>query len=184
MQQKHLVSVRLSSEEGFFLAYAVGALHLYDDVGACGIEALWLSLTQENPNFVYSCVAYQHFRSKGWVPRSGLQYGVDLVLYEQHPSLVHSTTCVIIVPMRPIENDSAAGMTDPGAMLNGQNGNLSWQDVEGINRLCIRVGKRLILLYVQPQADLDMATPACLQHFAVAEHNVERWVPEASIKLM
>ena len=99
---------------------------------------------------------------QGWVPRSGLQYGVDLVLYEQHPSLVHSTTCVIIVPMRPVENDNAAGMTDPGAMLNGQDGSLSWQDVEGINRLCIRVSCNIMdvgsLLNIQAQLLPTQAT--------------------------
>jgi len=77
---------------------------------------------------------------QGWIPRSGLQYGTDLVLYKQHPSLVHSTLCVIIMPMM-FSRESAERSTtsNPGLMVDGQNGILSWHDVEGINRLCVRV---------------------------------------------
>ena len=103
-------------------------------------------------SWVSGCEAYvNRVAMQGWVPRSGLQYGVDLVLYEQHPSLVHSTTCVTVVPMKPPGMENTAEMTDPEAMLNGQNGSLSWQDVEGINRLCIRVGCACSLLTVLSQ---------------------------------
>lgn len=73
---------------------------------------------------------------QGWIPRSGLQYGTDLVLYEKHPSLVHSTICVIIVAMAPPA--SHADYTS-APTPHGTDGALSWHDLEGINRLCIRV---------------------------------------------
>ena len=79
---------------------------------------------------------------QGWIPRSGLQYGTDLVLYEQHPSLVHSSLCVIIVPTAPApadESQQSPQGTSTQASLAGLDGDLSWHDVEGIDRLCIRV---------------------------------------------
>lgn len=73
---------------------------------------------------------------QGWIPRSGLQYGADLVLYEQHPSLVHSTICVVVVPMAPPASDAEQTLI---LTPHGTDGALSWHDVEGINRLCVRV---------------------------------------------
>ena len=77
---------------------------------------------------------------QGWIPRSGLQYGTDLVLYEQHPSLVHSTVCVLIV-VTPFAGEDCRppAVCNSGARMDGQDGTLSWHDVEGINRLCVRV---------------------------------------------
>ncbi|KAL0043737.1 hypothetical protein WJX82_004457 [Trebouxia sp. C0006] len=186
LQQPELTSVRLSPEEGIFLAHALGNIQFLADTGPCSLESLWHSFVHRNEGFVHSYIAYYHFRSKGWIPRSGLQYGTDLVLYKQHPSLVHSTLCVIIVPMMFSKECAEQSPTsNPGLMVGGHSGSLSWHDVEGLNRLCVRVGKRLMLLHIQPQcADLDLTTPACLGNFAVAEHMVERWVPEASINLM
>ncbi|KAL0027480.1 hypothetical protein WJX77_004371 [Trebouxia sp. C0004] len=181
-----LTSVRLSPEEGIFLAHALGNIQFLVNTGPLSLESLWQSFVHRNEGFVHSYVAYYHFRSKGWIPRSGLQYGTDLVLYKQHPSLVHSTLCVIIIPMMFSRECAERSTTSsPELMVDGQNGTLSWHDVEGINRLCVRVGKRLMLLYIQPQcADLDLTTPACLDNIAVAEHMVDRWVPEATINLM
>ncbi len=62
------------------------------------------------------------------------------MLYKQHPSLVHSTLCVIIMPMiSSRENAELSTTSSPGLMVGGHNGNLSWHDVEGLNRLCVRV---------------------------------------------
>ena len=85
---------------------------------------------------------------QGWIARSGLQYGTDLVLYEQHPSLVHSTVCVIIVPVtHTADVTDGVSNADPQAVMAGSDGNLSWHDVEGINRLCIRVSPLLLQLF-------------------------------------
>lgn len=185
LQQPELISVRLSPEEGIFLAQAIGNIQFLANTGPCSLESLWHSFVHGNEGFVLSYIAYHHFRSKGWIPRSGLQYGTDLVLYKQHPSLVHSTLCVIIMPMIFSREGEPSTTSSPGLMVGSHTGVLPWHDAEGLNRLCVRVGKRLMLLYIQPQcADLDLTTPACLDNFAVAEHMVERWVPEATVNLM
>ena len=46
----------------------------------------------------------------------------------------------------------------------------------------LQVGKRLLLLYVQPQGGggaLDLSTPRCLARLAIQERLLRRWVPEA-----
>ena len=42
--------------------------------------------------------AFQFYRGKGWMPRSGLQYGAHFVLYRRHPALCHSDYAVVVVP--------------------------------------------------------------------------------------
>ena len=54
--------------------------------------------------------SYLHFRRVGWLPKSGLQYGSDLVLYDCHPSTVHSEYCVVLHPYKAanaLRGDSA-----------------------------------------------------------------------------
>lgn len=66
-------------------------------------------------HFVSRCAAHTHFRLAGWLPRSGLQYGSDLVLYRNHPSLVHSDFCVVLQPSREVTlaaARAAAAVTD------------------------------------------------------------------------
>ena len=40
----------------------------------------------------------RHFEAKGYRVHSGLQFGCELVLYADNPSLVHSDFCVHVVP--------------------------------------------------------------------------------------
>ncbi len=37
---------------------------------------------------------------QGWLPRSGLLYGVDYVVYTLHPAAMHSTCSVLLLPVR------------------------------------------------------------------------------------
>eukprot|EP00775_Hariotina_reticulata_P005114 gene5115-5354_t len=41
--------------------------------------------------------AYHHFRSKGWLPQPGLNFGADFVLYELHPEFAHSDYAVLVM---------------------------------------------------------------------------------------
>lgn len=87
------------------------------------------------------CVLLQtvYILLQGWIPRSGLQYGADLVLYEQHPSLVHSTVCVLIVPIKEDTQTGSTSCSTVACAQDGDNGHLAWHSIEGINRLCTRV---------------------------------------------
>lgn len=78
------------------------------------------------------------------------------MLYEQHPSLVHSTVCVLIVPVKHnsqsgCDSSRATASTKQesqhacesssktGSIPDGHDGHLAWHSLEGINRLCTRV---------------------------------------------
>lgn len=170
-------SVRLSIDEAFFMAHALRCLTVYDEVGDKAVplddEALWRRFCGTRRDFVILYLAYHHFRSKGWIPRTGLQYGVDFVLYQRHPALAHSDYSVIVLP----RGAGTPGATAP-ALVRPEP---CWQELQITNRLTSQVGKRLLLLHVQHAAgaDADLSTPKCLQQFAVQERIVRRWVPEA-----
>lgn len=168
-------AVRLSLDEAFFMTYALECLSVYEIIQGAAMEldivALWCRLRDARPDFLTLYLAYHHFRSKGWIPRTGLQYGVDFVLYQRHPALAHSDYSVLIQPL-PGTSPKAETLIRPP---------MSWHDLQVTNRLTAQVGKRLLLLYVQDNsgASLDFSNPKCLAHFAVQERVVRRWVPES-----
>uniref|UniRef100_A0A8D3A068 tRNA-splicing endonuclease subunit Sen2 n=1 Tax=Scophthalmus maximus TaxID=52904 RepID=A0A8D3A068_SCOMX len=70
--------LQLSPEEAFFLVYSLGCLSVYLHQEPLTIIQLWRKFRSLNPDFVTSYAAYHHFRSRGWVPKGGAKYGVDL----------------------------------------------------------------------------------------------------------
>jgi hypothetical protein len=170
-------AVRLSIDEAFFMAHALQCLTVYDEIDGKGVplddEALWRRLCATRRDFIVLYVAYHHFRAKGWIPRTGLQYGVDFVLYQRHPALAHSDYSVVVLPRGAgTPRATAAELVRPEPC---------WHEIQITNRLTSQVGKRLLLLHVQHAAGAaaDLTSPKCLQQFAVQERIVRRWVPEA-----
>mmetsp|Transcript_35354 Transcript_35354/g.78519 ORF Transcript_35354/g.78519 Transcript_35354/m.78519 type:complete len:349 (-) Transcript_35354:60-1106(-) len=173
------VAVRLGLEESFFLHYVLGCLVVVEQAGddaagpggqqACGLrqldeQALWTACKAIRSNFVTSYVGYHHLKCKGWLPRAGLLYGVDFVVYQMHPLAVHSEFGVLLIPLE--------GPHRP---------ELGWHDLQITNRLITQVSKRLMLLYVhEVQGGPDHSTPACLDSFTVEERIVRRWVPNTT----
>lgn len=165
-------AVRLSPEEAFFMAHALQCLDV-SEVSAAGetsavvlldLTQLWCRLQQVKSDFLVQYLGYHHFRSKGWVPRTGLQYGADYVLYQRHPALAHSDYSVIVLPINgPLARQ-----------------NLSWHDLQITNRLTGQVGKRLLLLYMHDRnGSAGYTSPDCLMNFYAQERVVRRWVPES-----
>ncbi|PNW86818.1 hypothetical protein CHLRE_02g096900v5 [Chlamydomonas reinhardtii] len=192
-----LVAVRLTLEEAFFLHRVLRCLQVYELQPGAPIPAtsehvqlldeqgLWDACRAIRSNFVTSYAAYHHLKAKGWIPRSGLLYGVDYVVYQLHPVGAHSDFGVLVIPLGPggeQEGPGAGPHTPP----------MRWLDLQITNRLINQVVKKLILLYLyeqqQPQqpggqqqpGGPDHATPACLQNFLVEERIVRRWVPDAT----
>ena len=131
--------------------------------------------------FIAKYAAHAHFRNQGWLPRSGLQYGADFVLYRNHPSLVHSDFCVVLAP------DAGAGASGDAAADAGETaptaprarlGIRKWTEVQAASRLCVQVNKGLISASVTFSEPADASTPACLRSIAVEETEVRRFNPE------
>ena len=110
MQQEHL---QLAPPEAFFLSYGLGILDVYDPsthLLISNAELLTLfrltshfpprttdSLMPYDP-FLLSYVTYHHFRSLGWVVRSGLKFAVDWLLYLRGPAFAHAEFAVVVLP--------------------------------------------------------------------------------------
>jgi tRNA splicing endonuclease len=168
--------VRLSLDEACFMSHAFEALDVYAEASPSsngGVScvrldppALWRRLCAARRDFQLLYLAYHHYRSKGWIPRTGLQYGADFVLYQRHPALAHSDYSVLVLPLGGV-----AGGRPP----------LTWHDLQVCNRLTTQVGKRLILLHVVNEGGRDEAVDAgdCIARCAVHERVVRRWVPES-----
>lgn len=69
--------LRLSLEEGFFLIYAINCIEIYDGSQKLSIEQCWKIFSNADPNFIKCYIIYHHFRSKGWIVKSGEKFAGD-----------------------------------------------------------------------------------------------------------
>uniref|UniRef100_A0AAV1UWF8 tRNA-intron lyase n=1 Tax=Peronospora matthiolae TaxID=2874970 RepID=A0AAV1UWF8_9STRA len=70
-----------------------------DDVlpgGGVLLPDLWSRLASSSATFTRTFVIYQHFRRRGWIPRSGLNYGAHYVLYRGSAAAFHSEYIVYV----------------------------------------------------------------------------------------
>ena len=172
------------------------------------LEELWraflsLGCSEGVSRFIWRCAAMVHFRAAGWLPRSGLQYGADFVLYRNHPSLVHSDHCVVLQPSSDVlraaaragakvqsgssgihesvdtscggGGDAASEEMDGGATRVGL---ARWTEVQAVSRLCVQVNKGLIAARVHCRAGLDASEPGWLRCVTVHETQIVRFNAE------
>ncbi|XP_027719878.1 tRNA-splicing endonuclease subunit Sen2 isoform X2 [Vombatus ursinus] len=158
--------LQLSLEEAFFLVYALGCLNIYYEEEPLTILKLWEAFHLVQPTFRTTYMAYHYFRSKGWVPKVGLKYGTDFLLYRKGPPFYHASYSVII----ELVNDSFEGsLRRP----------FSWKSLAGLNRITANVSKELLLCYlIRPSnmTDKEMESPECLKRMQVQEVILSRWV--------
>ncbi|XP_006400867.2 LOW QUALITY PROTEIN: tRNA-splicing endonuclease subunit Sen2-2 [Eutrema salsugineum] len=155
--------VQLSFEEAFYLFYNLKCIKIYLQ-GHCLENEVdtWMYMKSKRPNFPVFFKAYSHLRSKNWVLRSGLQYGVDFVAYRHHPSLVHSEFSVLV----------QSGDSDRLRV---------WSDIHCAVRLSGSVAKTLLSLHVDGSSNKeDWNLPLCLESWTVEEQTISRWSPELS----
>lgn len=163
-------AVRLSLEESFFLKHVLNALTVIHqsngEVKELSEQDLWDRCRSIRSCFVTSYAGYHHLKSKGWLPRSGLLYGVDYVAYQMHPTCCHSDFGVLLMPLQ-------GGKDLP---------ELNWRDLQITNRLIGQVAKRLVLLFItEDPSSPGHETPNVLSHFRVEERLVKRFVPSVGI---
>jgi tRNA-intron lyase len=123
--------------------------------------SVWRLFCKNDPHFAHVYAAYARYRQAGWMPRSGLKYGVDWVLYaagsKRH---AHSPYCVVLShDARPIES--------------------SWIRLQNKLRLVKNVAKNLIASRVHlpftdtggPQSPQD-----AVESVQLIELTIDRWV--------
>ena len=180
--------VRVCCEDAYYMCAILGVLRVSEAVEGREMEvrlgtgaremdarALWKKFRRECGHaFAMKCAATIHFRLTGWLPRSGLQYGADFVLYQRHPALVHSDSTVTLVPdaaaRESFKVDAAANRDVAFA-----HGWPDWPDVQATSRLAVQVNKKFIEAHISAPKNVDWDDPSCLSHVWVNETSVARF---------
>ncbi|KAI1193435.1 hypothetical protein F5X97DRAFT_40441 [Nemania serpens] len=179
VDREHL---QLSPEEAFYLVFALGALSVIDPATdkAMTTQELFHTFCQlscfppgtatmqtDNP-FLMQYVVYHHFRSLGWVPRSGIKFGVDWLLYIGGPVFAHAEFAITVLPAYTHPYWKSQGHQPPRR---------SWQWLHSINRVQSHALKTMVLVYVDippPTQASDLST--LLKRYKVREFFMKRWL--------
>lgn len=208
IDQEHL---QLTAEEAFFLVYGLGVLKITteDSQTAISTASLFFFFRQNSyfppgspsdvhPDdpFLLSYVVYHHFRSLGWVVRSGIKFGVDWLLYNRGPVFSHAEFAVFILPSyRHPYWHSKSKLTEPKKKERR-----SWWWLHRVNRVQSQVRKSLLLVYVEvpppsidvqvsvkypkiekgPDSESDMEITHLLKQYKLRELTIRRWTPNRS----
>lgn len=176
--QQPSVSTTENSKDG--LSPGTGLLHYSEHGGLVELdhETLWRSFACIDPVFPACYAAYHHCRANGWLPKSGLQYGADYVLYRAHPAVAHSEYVAVVLP----EASKVGGTMRQRAKRAGYP---DWRDQQAISRLSIQVSKGVLALHVEGgQRGFITSTPQCLLHLRVHSLQIVRWNPNRAMKNM
>jgi len=161
----------MTTVEAFFLSFGLGCLLITDNkMKVMNLEDMWECFCHQDVIFPYHYIAYHHFRSKGWVVKSGIKYGTTYVLYKVGPPFYHASYSVIV---KPVEGESLTPLP------NIPETPLTWSALAGVNRITEHVAKELMYCYVIKPTDLstvDLKSPLCISKFKVQEILIRRWV--------
>ncbi|OLN86868.1 putative tRNA-splicing endonuclease subunit tsp-2 [Colletotrichum chlorophyti] len=184
VNREHL---QLTSEEAFFLAFGLGALRVVDPLTKTPIPSADLfnifrqysyfparavDELQPDDGFLVNYAVYHHFRSMGWVPRAGIKFGVDWLLYAKGPVFDHAEFGAIILP-----SYSDQWWKDSDRVLPRK----TWHWLHGVVRVLSHVQKSLVLVYVDvpppPQFDeaLKRGPAEVFKLYKIREVMVKRW---------
>lgn len=190
--QEHL---QLTPEEAFFLVYALGILEVLDpdtqeplpSPSLFQLFRRWSyfparpsNYLQPDDPFLLSYVVYHHFRSLGWVVRSGVKFGVNYLLYNRGPVFAHAEFAAIIMPSY---SDSYYANCSEGHGKSGRKERKPWEWLHCVNRVQSQVRKSLLLVYVEVPApgegslDRPEDIGRMLKRFTIREVNIKRWTP-------
>lgn len=187
INREHL---QLMPEEALFLCYGLGGLSVWDPRSGKPLSTRQMvtlfrqhsyfppRIGPEEPDlsaddrFLVHYAVYHHFRSLGWVPRAGLKFGVDWLLYTRGPVFDHAEFGLIVIP----------SYTDSWWKNTGkQEVRKEWTWLHGTIRVLSHATKSLVLVYVDvpPTPRLEEALvrgfTEALRLYRVKEVMVKRW---------
>jgi tRNA-splicing endonuclease subunit Sen2 len=185
--------IQLTLEEAFFLSYALGALDVLDPETRKPLsnqDLFYLfrktsyfpplanpSLSPDDP-FMTNYVVYHHFRSLGWVLRSGIKFSVDYMLYVRGPVFTHAEFGVLILP----SYSDPYWCSDPFLQDYVKSKETrTWAWMNRIHRVITQVKKTLVLCYVDipkplgPEEEAKMGIDAMLARYKVREIMMTRF---------
>ncbi|OAL38122.1 tRNA-intron endonuclease [Fonsecaea nubica] len=198
--QEHL---NISLEEAFFLSYALGVLDIYcDDSNTILPPSSLLSLfrrhsyhpprslsvpAEPDDPFMISYAVYHHYRSLGWVVRSGVKFSTDYLLYNRGPAFSHAEFAIVIIPSYTDPYWTSSRAPEQQKANEGKTNRRSWWWLHGINRVQAQVHKQLVLCYVEVPPPLrdaekrkDVDIGMLFSRYKIRDINVRRWTPNRS----
>ncbi|XP_077990532.1 uncharacterized protein LOC144444855 [Glandiceps talaboti] len=162
--------LQLSLEEAFFLSFGLGCLTVKDSEQiSLDLTSMWQTFCSLQTNFISSYVVYHNLRSKGWVPKTGIKFGSDFIVYKQGPPFYHASYSVLI------------SMVDEKTLqpCGDEERPLTWPVISGMNRVTEHAAKEVLFCFVlKPtnMTDQEMQSPKCISRFKVQEMVMRRWV--------
>jgi tRNA-splicing endonuclease subunit Sen2 len=155
-------------------------LHLLEqkNTAAAGYQSF-----QPDNEFLLRYVVYHHFRSLGWVVRSGVKFAVDYLLYLRGPAFHHAEFGIQIIPSYSHKYWSE---TPERVAYRKEKENHDWWWFHRVNRVQSAVMKTLVLVYVEvpPPWEEDQIQDAykidigrVLKKYTVREVVFKRWSP-------
>lgn len=187
--QEHL---QLSLEEAFFLSYSLGVLNVFiDDTETLLPNISLLSLlrrhsyfppkslsspSEPDDPFMISYAVYHHYRSLGWVVRSGVKFGVDYLLYNRGPAFSHAEFALVILPSY---THAYWSESEEARQHVAKKTNRSWWWLHNVNRVQAQVKKSLVLCYldVPPLNKNHDDIGKLLKGYKIRDIGVKRWTP-------
>ncbi|PHH84209.1 hypothetical protein CDD83_2309 [Cordyceps sp. RAO-2017] len=187
VNREHL---QLMPEEAFFLSFGLGALGVCDPASGRPLSTREMftlfrqysyfppRIGPEEPDlgpddrFLVHYAVYHHFRSLGWVPRAGIKFGVDWLLYTRGPVFDHAEFGLVVIPSYSDEWWKRAGKRQEPK---------TWAWLHGNVRVLSHATKSLVLVYVDvpPPPRFEEAERAgiteALKLYTVREVTVKRW---------
>ncbi|KAL7823662.1 hypothetical protein V8C26DRAFT_418017 [Trichoderma gracile] len=187
INKEHL---QLMPEEAFFLSFGLGVLEVTDPASGRVLsrQDLFRLFRQfsyfpprngpDEPDlepddgFLVHYAVYHHFRSLGWVPRAGIKFGVDWLLYARGPVFDHAEFGLIVIPSYSDEWWKKQGRQGPRK---------PWSWLHSVVRVLSHVTKSLVLVYVDvpppPKFDeaLKTGVAEAMKLYKVREVMVKRW---------
>jgi tRNA-splicing endonuclease subunit Sen2 len=132
--------------------------------------------------FVLKYAVFHHFRSLGWVVRSGIKFAVDFLLYNRGPAFSHAEFAVMVLPSysHPYWSETSQRREECKKKESRD-----WWWFHRINRVQSLAHKSLMLVYVEvpppwdqnPAAGAKLDIGAVLKQYKVREFVVGRWTP-------
>lgn len=187
--QEHL---QLTFEEAFFLHYGLGVLEIRSTETSTPTTSSWQLLTQfinitdsrisiiPDSQFLLSYVVHHHFRSLGWVVRSGVKFGIDYLLYNRGPVFSHAEFAILIMPAY----SDPYWRTEEGKRDRRVKEQKDWWWLHCVNRVQSQVKKTLVLCYVEVPAPLKTDEEGdvgkLLRRYKIREFIVRRWLANRS----
>ncbi|KAK7074941.1 tRNA-splicing endonuclease subunit Sen2 [Halocaridina rubra] len=178
--------LELTLEEAMFLSYALGCLIVKRLVHgskrkskggflekAMTIDQMWNEFTRDDPKFVVRYYVYHHYRTKGWVVKSGLKFGADYVLYPVGPPFYHAQYTVMIQCVWADNHERDDSLSDR---------EISWMNFAATERMTSHVNKTPLICYVLRPRSLTfsrLSNIICLRSLSIEEVVFSRWDPNA-----